>query len=62
MEMKKFTLEVVPFPEARDINTISLDPKLGLQNERLALIKDLKKVQIGHLAQQVTKIGTSLSK
>lgn len=44
-----------------DVDTLSYDPKLGEEIERLTPTEDLKKVHIGPMHQDVTKLGTLLS-
>lgn len=61
MEREKLTLYAIPLPKALDVDTDSWDPRLGVDNERLTPIEDLKEVRIYHSDHQVMKIGTSLS-
>lgn len=56
------THEASTLTEAHDIDITILDPILGVKNERLTPIKELKEVQIWPLGHKVTRIGTSLSK
>lgn len=61
MGKKDLARETSLFPEAQYTYTLSWDLILGVENEILTPIEDLKEVQIGPLSHQLTKIETSLS-
>lgn len=44
MDKEDLTHETGLFPEAHDANSASWDPILGVENERLVPIEELKKV------------------
>lgn len=61
MRKEDVAYEGIPFP-AQCTDTASWDLRLGMENERLMPIEDLKEVQIGHLGYWVIKIATSFPK
>lgn len=59
--MEELSLVDATLSEVPNTNIEFWEPKLGTESERLTSTKDLKEVQIGPHAHQVTNIGTLLS-
>lgn len=53
MERKKLSLVGVPLPEALDAHVDGWDPQIGMDNERLTPIEDLREIWINISSHKV---------